>query len=386
VSIAPQRPSNAEVLRELSLTTVLDALQEHPRGSRAELATQTGLSKPTVGAALGALGEGGLVRERGRSTGRRGPGASLYEFVPDAATVLAVDAGSRRVRALVTDLGGATLRELEVRLRRPTAAKLLDAIGKIASELRGAEAELAVVGSPGIVDPTTGRIRSSPQIEGWEGIEAEKTLTDLIGVRTTVENDVNLAAVGELARGSGLGRSSFAYLNIGSGLGAGLVFDGRLFRGRHGAAGEVGFLAIGAATDDGDGVRRGAMETRLSGRALVDFARRRDRDAPDDLKELFERARGGDPLGRAVVEEAVEAIAACVASINAVVDLEVVLLGGGIGAQTELLLEPVRDAVARLVPYPPQLMAGELGDRATLAGATAIGVKEARGALIRRCL
>jgi predicted NBD/HSP70 family sugar kinase len=386
VSIAPQRPSNAAVLRELSLTAVLDALREHPRGSRAELATQTGLSKPTVGAALGALGKGGLVRERGRSTGRRGPGASLYEFVPDAATALAVDAGSRRVRAVVTDLEGATLRDLEVRLRRPTASKLLDAIGKIAAELRGAETELAVVGSPGIVDPTSGRIRSSPQIDGWEGIEAEKALTDVIGVRTTVENDVNLAAAGELARGSGRGRSSFAYLNVGSGLGAGLVFDGRLFRGRHGAAGEVGFLAIGAATDDGDGVRRGAMETRLSGGALVEFAQRRDRDAPDDLKELFDRARSGDRLGRAVVEEAVAAIAACVASINAVVDLELVLLGGGIGGQTELLLEPVREAVARLVPYPPELMAGELGDRATLAGATAIGVEEARRALIRRCL
>jgi predicted NBD/HSP70 family sugar kinase len=91
-------------------------------------------------------------------------------------------------------------------------------------------------------------------------------------------------------------------------------------------------------------------------------------------------------LGRAVVAEAVEGIAACVASINAVTDLELVLLGGGIGSQSDVLLEPVRAAVTTLVPYTPEIRSGALGDQATLAGAAATGVEHARAALIKRCL
>ena len=197
---------------------------------------------------------------------------------------------------------------------------------------------------------------------------------------------MNLAALGELARGAGQGRASFAYLNVGSGLGAGLVIDGRLYRGRHGAAGEVGYLAVGGDPAAATTTSQGAMEKRLSHDALVTFARSLDPDAPQDLRELFARARRGDRLGRAVVAEATDALAVCIASINAVVDLDLVLIGGGIGLQGDVLIEPLRTATAALVPYPPEILTGALGDQATLAGAAAIGVQRARQVLLGRCL
>lgn len=379
-------PTNGTALRHASVSTVLDALQKEPRCSRAELAQLTGLSKPTVATALAALEGGGLVRERGRTTGRRGPSASLYEFVADAGLVLGIDVGAHQVRAVLADLDGVPKADAEAALEVADADQLLRVIGELAAQLRRSTTELVIVGSPGIVDPGSGRIRSCPQIDGWEGIEAERALSELLGIRTTVENDVNLAALGELARGAGQGRASFAYLNVGSGLGAGLVIDGRLYRGRHGAAGEVGYLAVGADPAANTTSSQGAMEKRLSHDALVNFARSLDPDAPRDPRELFARARRGDRLGRAVVAEATEGLSVCIASINAVVDLDLVLIGGGIGLQTDLLIEPLRASTAALVPYPPEILPGALGDQATLSGAAAIGAQLARRLLVSRSL
>jgi predicted NBD/HSP70 family sugar kinase len=372
--------------RERTVHMVLQALRDAPRRSRAELAEHTGLSKPTVASALRSLERGGLVRERGRTTGRRGPSASLYEPIADAALVLGIDIGAHHVRACVTDLDAQPHAETDVIVEGPDAEHVLQAVRSVQSRLARPSLELAIVGSPGVVDPQTGRMRSSPNIAGWEGVQAEAVLRDVLRVDTVVENDVNLAALGELARGAGKGRSSFAYLNVGSGLGAGLVLNGQLHRGRHGAAGEVGYLAVGdnpvAETDES----RGPMERRLSHDAVVRAARSMDPGASDDPRELFERARRADPLGQAVVAGTVQALAVCIASITAVLDIELVLLGGGIGAQSDLLLEPVRSATRALVPYAPEIAPGALGDHATLAGAAAVGAELTRAALIRRSL
>jgi predicted NBD/HSP70 family sugar kinase len=373
-------------LRERSVNTVLDALRAAPRGSRAELAEQTGLSKPTVASALRALQGGGLVRERGRSTGRRGPSASLYEPVADAALVLGVDIGAHHVRAVLADLEGEAREETKVAVTRPDAEHVIDALRTVRARLDDRSIELAVVGSPGVVDPATGRIRSSPNIAGWEGVQAESVISEALGVATSVDNDVNLAALGELARGAGRGRSTFAYLNVGSGLGAGLVLDGRLHRGRHGAAGEVGYLAVGADPASDVTASQGPMEKQLSQDAIVNAAGRIDSGAPLDPRQLFARARHGDPVGRAAVAQTIDGLAICIASITAVLDLELVLLGGGIGEQGDLLLEPVRAALSAMVPYTPDIAVGTLGDHAVLTGAAATGATLARAAVIRRCL
>jgi predicted NBD/HSP70 family sugar kinase len=390
VSIPPAWPAD---IRERNLAAVLDALQQRRPASRAEVAERTGLSKPTVGSALRTLEGAGVIREFGRTTGRRGPSASLYDVVSGAVLVLGIDIGARYVRAALADLDGSTVDEATVALSRPHATELLDAIRAIRRWVgtRADRTELAVAGSPGIVDPATGRISAAPNLEDWEGLLAARVLGDALGLRVVVENDVNLAAVGERTAGAGRGVDSFAYLNVGSGLGAGILLHGRLHRGARGAAGEVGFLPVG---DDpfppGAHIRRGAMESRLSSHALVALAEalaptmRSDLTPPFEVDELFDAARAADPLGRAVVHHAAREIAVCVAGLAAVLDLDLVLLGGGIGVNGDLLISDARAAIARLVPNPPRIEAAGLDERAVRAGAVAIGVETARRALIRR--
>jgi predicted NBD/HSP70 family sugar kinase len=383
----------SSAIREHNLRALLAVLGDRRPISRAEAAARTGLSKPTVGSALRAFEEAGLVREFGRTTGRRGPSASLYELVADAVVVLGVDIGSRYVRAVVADLDGQPVDELTVRLARPHADDVLDAVEQIRARLDDAAArtELAVVGSPGVIDPVSGRIGSAPNIVEWEGVLAETVLERALGIEVRVENDVNLAALGEQAYGGGLGVDSFAYLTIGSGLGAGIVLHGKLHRGARGAAGEVGFLPVGADPfAPTRGPRSGAMEHQLSSHGLERAAQRLAATtattlrAPFEIDRLFDAARQGDPLGRAVVAETAREIAVCVAGITAVVDLELVLLGGGIGDNDDLLLPDVRAALAELLPLAPRVERAALGDRAVRTGAVAVALEGARQAVIRR--
>jgi predicted NBD/HSP70 family sugar kinase len=387
----PQAASSA--IRERNVRAVLDALRERRPASRADVALMTGLSKPTVGGALRSLESEGLVREYGRTTGRRGPAASLYDFVPDAVLVLGIDVGARYVRALLCDLNGEPVEEVTLQLARAHADEVLASAREIASRLAPMieRTELAVVGSPGVVDPATGRISAAPNIEGWDGVLAEDVLAGALDLPVSVENDVNLAALGEQRAGAGRGVDSFAYLNIGSGLGAGIILHGRLHRGARGAAGEVGFLPAG--DDPFAPTRReheGAMEARLSSHALVELAERlapttaSTLDAPFDVQSLFDAARTGDPLGRTVVAHAAREIAVCVAGLTSVLDLELVLLGGGIGINGELLLPDVRAATAKLVPAPPQIECATLHERAVRIGAIAVGLEVTRSNVVHR--
>jgi predicted NBD/HSP70 family sugar kinase len=385
--------ATTSAIREHNLGAVLAALAAQRPASRAELAIRTGLSKPTVGAALRTFESAGLVREFGRTTGRRGPSALLYDLVPDAGLVLGVDIGARFVRAVVADLEGDPVDEATVSLARPHADDVLAAVRAVRARAARAAGriEAAVIGSPGFVDPVSGRIGSAPSIAAWEGLAAEAVLSDALGIPCQVDNDVNLAALGEQAAGAGTGVDSFAYLNVGSGLGAGIVLHGRLHRGVRGAAGEVGFLPVGADPFAAAAPpETGALEATLSSRGLLAVANQLATTTPTgverpfDVQALFAAAGAGDALGRAVATRAARDVAVCVAAISAVVDLELVLLGGGIGASDELLLTDVRRAVAALVPSPPRIERASLGDRAVVTGAVAVARDEARQAFVRR--
>jgi len=388
-----ERPASPAAIREHNLHVVLDALRAGRPASRSDIAARTGLSKPTVGSALRSFEGAGIVREFGRTTGHRGPGASLYDLVAEAALVLGVDVGSHYARAQLADLDGEVVAELTIRLERPAAEAVVAALREVAARIaaHAGQVELAVVGSPGIVDPATGRISAAPNIAGWDGLVAEAVASTALGLPVVVDNDVNLAALGERRAGAGQDVDSFAYLSIGSGLGAGIVLHGRLHRGARGAAGEVGFLPVGedpfALSQVGG---RGAMEARLSTGGLLAVAERlagtttTELAAPFEVADLFAAARAGDALGRAVVAHTARETAVCIAGLTSVVDLELVLLGGGIGTNGELLLPDVRAATAALVPAPPRIECAALADRAVTVGAVAVGLERARRAVVGR--
>jgi len=157
-------------------------------------------------------------------------------------------------------------------------------------------------------------------------------------------------------------------------MGVGLVLGGKLHRGHNGAAGEVDW-ALAGIDEDVDPSAEGLPA--LIARIAADGAWETSLAALVDARAVFSAARSGDRLGRAVVEEVARRIAANIAPIAAVTDVALVVLGGGIGANGDLLLDPVRRLLGEWMPYPPRVETSSLGEAAVLTGALAVGVDSA---------
>jgi predicted NBD/HSP70 family sugar kinase len=369
------------LLKHLNERTVLEAIRAGAPISRAEISRRAGISKPTVSLALQTLVDAGLVREAARGPSGPSYGAVFFEPVPEAAYVLGLDLGARFLRGAVCDLAGEVRARQDVELRGADADGALQAIATLRESLVAAAAlpveriDGIVLGVPGVIDAETSTLHlTSPNIPGLEGRAFGVELGDLLGIDVTLENDVNLAAVGERWAGVARGVDDFAFLSVGTGMGMGLVLGGELHRGNHGAAGEVDWALAGLAEDvdpSADGVAALAERLAPAGSAGTLLA------PPYDARAIFAAARRGDPLGRTVVDEVARRIAAHITPIAAVADPALVVLGGGLGTNGDLLLTPVRRLLAAWIPYPPRIEISSLGEAAVLMGALAVGLRSA---------
>ena len=368
------------LLKHLNERTVLEAIRAGAPISRAEISRRVGISKPTVSLALRSLEEAGLVREA--SHGPDGPsyGAVFFEPIPDAAFVLGLDLGSRFLRGAVADLAGRIRARQDVELGGTDADGALSAIVALHASLIEAAAlpleriDGVVLGIPGVVESGTEALRlTSPYIAGLEQRAFGAEVRERLGVSVTVDNDVNLAAVGERWAGVARGIDDFAFLSVGTGTGLGLVLGGELHRGTHGAAGEIDWALAGSSEDldpSAEGVALLAGE--LSWNGGVDGS-----TPPSNARDIFTAARRGDPLARTIVDLVARRIAAHIAPIAAVAEAELLVLGGGLGMNGDLLLEPVRALLREWLPYPPRVEISNLGESAVLMGAVATGLQSA---------
>ena len=333
------------LLRALNERTVLDTVRAAGPMSRAEVARQTGISRPTVSLVLRALLEDGLVRETEHDLGGPHYGAVYYEADPEAAVVLGVDFGSRAVRTALCDLAGGVRAREEIR-SRGSVEERIDALASSVrsllrtSKLPGDLLENAVVALPAVVSPTDGRVSSKPTCRALEPPICASGWSEALRVPVTLENDVNLAAVAEQRRGIAAGRGGLRLLAVGAGLGAAVMLDWKLHRGHNGNAGELDAVRNGRSDDVDPCV---ASLSQLA----AELARRKQTklEPPFDVQELFAAAAPATRLGTAVVEEAARRIALHILPLAATLDLPLVVLGGSVGANPALL-EPVRRQLA----------------------------------------
>jgi predicted NBD/HSP70 family sugar kinase len=356
--------------------TVFEAIRTGAPISRAEISRRAGISKPTVSLALQSLLDAGLVRETEPEPGRPRYGAVFFQPVPDAALVLGLDLGARFLRGAICDLSGTIRARQDVELADVEVGKALDTVTKLrtslveASGLPGHLLDTAVIGVPAVVDDETGRMSMATNVPGLEGRDVRADLTDRLGVPVTVENDINLAARGEQWLGVARGIEDFVFLSVGTGLGAGLVLRGELHRGRNGAAGEVDLVSAGRSDEiDPCAAAVSALTARLAEQRVATSLA-----PPYDARALFAAARTGDELGLQVVREEARRIAMHIAPIAAVSDVALVVLGGGIGTNGDLLLDPIRTLLDEWLPFPPQVEVSGIGDAAVLTGALAVGL------------
>jgi predicted NBD/HSP70 family sugar kinase len=379
------------LLRAINERTVLDLIHRQGPVSRAQVARVSGLSKPTVSLALTGLLESRLVREVGRSRGERGPSALLYELNPMSGWVVGVDIGRNWVRAAIADIAGNVLVRRDEHAKVRSAHTLIGQIGTIARRLaseagvKWSQVTHTTLGSPGVFDPAHGYVAMAPNLPGWGRTGLVQAVREELGTKVTFENDVNLAALAERAHGLGRNVQNFVFLSIGTGIGMALVIEGQLYRGAHGAAGEVAYMPLGKGDPrDPANRRRGAFEEAAGAAGIVRNARKLGMRPPLTPERIFVAARRGNSVASRVVQGEAALLSLAIATVTPVLDPELVILGGGIGRNGDLLVEPIERELRQLLPFRPRVAVSALGEDAVLRGAVATALEIARDHVFAR--
>jgi glucokinase len=384
---------HAAHLRGLNLDRVLAVAIDRPDTfTRAEVSDATGLSAPTVGSLASELIESGVLTDLGTGPSRGGRRPSFMEFNARYGYVAAIDLGPTHTRLAVADLRGEVVAHQVVRTPRSGGPKTI--LVKIADQLQALMRQsnvppgklLAVgAGAPGVVDRPTGRVLAlAPNLKGWSDVPMGSILEAELKAPVIVENDVNVAILGEQWRGAARGHDTCVFIWIGTGIGAGIIVQGELHHGHHFLAGEIALMCMGPQYVQTDFGARGCLETLAGLHALgaewtKSDSRRTDHDGW--VQELFAEAAKGDETAAAAVRNTATLVGIATANLTVVIDPSLVILGGALIAQAPTLVEDVKKIVARIVPMPSQIVASPLGQEAPLWGSLRIAKDEARDRL-----
>ena len=325
--------------------------------------------------------------------GRPGRVPTYYRLAATAGYVIGVDIGGDNLRVAATDLGGVAHLERRQATRavgaRRVAIQAADMITSAVRAIGGSLGPLRRVGvaAPGAIQPD-GRTMSLAANLGDSGpFDLLTPLESRVDAPIVLDNNVNLAALGERWRGHARGVSTFAFLAVGAGIGMGLVYNGELVRGAHGAAGEVAYLPLPGSLPPAQrvGPGRQPLASEAGGFGILAAVKARKTwpgTRPSTVAEVFEQAAAGVPAACDVVEAEAHQLGLTIASTAAVFDPELVLLGGGVGSNP-MLLPMVRETVAAYVPLPPRIETSALGQMASLTGAVFVALDSARAELLR---
>jgi predicted NBD/HSP70 family sugar kinase len=381
---------HAAHLRGLNLDRVLAvAIDRTDTFTRAEISDATGLSAPTVGSLSSELIQSGVLTDLGTGPSRGGRRPSFMEFNARYGFVAGIDLGPTHTRLAVADLRGQVVAHQVLRTPRTRGPKAI--LERLAEQLQTLMRQSGVppdrllavgAGAPGVVDCESGHlIALAPNLRGWSDVPMGTILGKALGAPVIVENDVNLAILGERWRGAARGHNTCAFIWIGTGIGSGIIVQGELHRGHHFQAGEIALMCMGPQFVETDFGARGCFETLAGLNALASAwakngSRRTDHDGW--VRELFADAAAGEPTAAAAVRNTATLLGIATANLTVVIDPSLVILGGALIAQAPSLVDEVKKIVARIVPEPSEIVASPLGQEAPLWGTLRIAMNEAR--------
>jgi predicted NBD/HSP70 family sugar kinase len=381
-----RRPGIPSLLRAINDRSALELLLSEGPLTRTRLGELTGLSKVTAGQLMTRLQERGLVEVIGTRSAGRGPSAELYAVRPACSHGVGIDMAPNTVVAAVADVTG----EVRGRVTRP-AADTDDPVQVVSDAVRAVTGEAGismndvadvVLGTPGVVDPTTGDVGYVFDLPRWHrGLR--DGLREELGCAVTIENDVNLAAIAERAYGAARDVDDMVLLWVGRGVGLAVVLGGRLHRGATGAAGEVGYLPVPGVPLPTSGTEpdKRAFQ-RLVGAEAVSALAVQHGVAADGAAEAVRAALAAGSPAQAFLDELADRLATGLAAVCAVVDPALVVLAGEVGAAGDgPLCDLVTRAMGRIAQVRPALVPTAVQNAPVLRGALLTAVDQAREAL-----
>jgi predicted NBD/HSP70 family sugar kinase len=379
-----ETPGSQSSLHRANLERVVRAVRLAGSLTQAEIARSTGLSAATVSNIVRELRDNGTVQVTPTSSGGRR--ARSVALSGDAGIVVGVDFGHSHLRVAVGNLAHQVLAEQSEPIDVDASAsegfdRAEQLVGRLVESTGISRGKVLGVGLgvPGPIDVETGTLGSTAILPGWIGINPRQELADRLGVPVQVDNDANLGALGELVWGGGRGVKDLAYIKVASGVGAGLVIDGRIYRGPGGTAGEIGHITLDESGPVCRCGNRGCLETFTAARYVLELLRGSHGEGLT-IPKMVQLGREGDPGCRRVIGDVGRHIGMGVASLSNLLNPSRVVLGGDLAEAGELVLGPIRESVSRYaIPSAAQrlsVMPGALGARAEVLGALALVLSE----------
>lgn len=369
-------------MRRLNGAFLLDLLRDNGPTSRAELARLSGLTKPTVSSQITDLLDRGIVIEDGVviPDERGGKPSKLLRFNPSLGNLVAVEISAAEVRIRLADLDGGILDSEAAAIHAERGPDhilktAIDAISLVLEREAGRREKLMVIAiaSPGRIDFEAGIVVEAGNVFHWHNVAVRDPFERTFGVPVVVENDVNFATLGEIHSGLGRGVQNFVLIRLTTGIAAGLVLGGRLYRGTHGTAGEIAHMVFDRDIAAGPLDVRGYLESsighdRLYERVRVAKSNEKVRAASgaSGAQDLLEAVRIRDPITATIVDDLESNLTLAVANMVAVMDPELIVLTGDLFG---LVIDQVRAAVEHVIPWPVRIETSILGDEAVLLGA-----------------
>ena len=388
-SISVGRPS---LLRRTNALTILKLLREAGSCSRADLVRASGMSAPTVTNVVSDLLNANLVKPLGEGESSGGRPPDIIRFKAERGCMLGVQISARDVSFLLTDLSGD---ELDLR-RVPLDGRKTnpDSIcGLIVEETRGLlrkhkkarEQLLAlVVGVPAITNVEDGSVLSVSTLEDWRSVPLRKLLSKYFDCLVIIENDTNLAALGERYRGAARSERTFVLIDIGANVSAGIVLDGKVHHGAQWSAGEIGYLRLPRILRKQPALYEfGALESVLTTSGIVKswneaIAKPRHPSSlgskETDVQGILNLAQNGDPLAKRIILHRAGIVADVIVNLSLVLNPGLILLGGKVGSHPALLSFVIKDLDKSEFAV-PRVAAASLGETAVLWGAIALAVE-----------
>jgi predicted NBD/HSP70 family sugar kinase len=381
----------------------MDTVRKRGPISRAELARLVGLTPPTVSSLITRLGRVGLVRDAQVGVAGRGRPPLLVEARDEAGHVIGLELGTSHLRAAIATLEGRPLDSVEEpRERYIGVGETLDKAKRLLNRLASTtgirvEETLAIsVAVPGIVDSERGEVILAKNLLGWHQVPLGRLLTETYQVPVLVENDFRCAALGEYAFGAAADQATFLFLGLCEGIGSALVVDGRLLRGHHFLAGEIGYMGTRLENVGDPSQERDYLESVVSISAIrerVSAALRRGRrsllepltagnGSEITWSRVLASAQLADPLAVETTDHVAKGLAFAIANIASVCDPALVVLGTDFGDSGEVLLEAVRRLVKEQLPSQPEIVLSRLGAGAILAGALYMAARTAENTIL----
>ncbi len=385
----------------MNVLSVLQVLRQTSPISRAEIARITGLTPATISSAVSTLMGAGIVHEVGLGESNGGRPPILLRFDPGAFYLAGVDLGVSKIIAAVTDLDGKILSRARVELNEETGkneilSKLFEATRQVLSAVGPARSKVMGIGVsvPGLTDVVRGVSVFAPNMPSWWEVPVAELFEKEFKLPSWVENDARAMALGEARFGAGRGRQDLLCVNVGRGIGAGIILNGELYRGKRGGAGELGHTTVNPDGPVCPCGNNGCLEVLAAGPALAGAAVRAiNEGAKTKITDLVEgriervtaeiisvAAREGDPLAGRLIQEAGRYLGIGIANAVNLLCPELVIIGGGVSRAGDILFDEIRATVKKraftTMVNLPQIVPSSQGEDASCIGAAALVLEE----------